>query len=110
VEIMTRNAVKVAAVIITAGLTIDAAHAQNAQALLQHYSCYICHADRETRTGPAYVDMAAKYRGNPNAPALLVAVVRQGSHGTGPWHMPPHPEVSEADARVMVRYILSLRE
>lgn len=29
--------------------------------------------------------------------------------GEGPWHMPPHPEVSDADARRMVRYILSLQ-
>ncbi len=27
----------------------------------------------------------------------------------GPWHMPPHPEVSAAQARVMADYILSLR-
>ncbi len=107
---MSRNAVNIAAMIVTAGLTIGAAHAQDAQALLQHYRCYICHDDRETRTGPAYVDVAAKYRGNPNASTLLVVVVRQGAHGAGPWHMPPHPEVSEADARVMARYILSLRE
>jgi len=28
----------------------------------------------------------------------------------GPWRMPPHPEVSQADAREMVRYILSLKK
>jgi cytochrome c551/c552 len=34
----------------------------------------------------------------------------KGSHGNGPWHMPPHPEVSDADAKAMVRYILSLKK
>lgn len=75
------------------------------QALLQRYKCSSCHADRETKTGPAYVDVAARYRGDPKALATLTAAVKQGSHGAGQWHMPPHPEVSDADARKMVRVL-----
>jgi cytochrome c len=89
---------------------IPSVSAQGPQVLLQYYKCNVCHAERETRTGPAYVDVAARYRGDPKAAAMLTATVRQGAHGAGPWHMPPHPEVSAADARAMVRYILSLRE
>jgi cytochrome c len=99
------------ALIFVSGLAaVGTAHAQDPQVLLQRYKCYICHADQETRTGPAYVDVAARYRGSPNAVSALAAVVRQGAHGAGPWHMPPHPEVSEADAKKMVRYILSLKK
>jgi cytochrome c len=80
------------------------------QALLEHYRCYVCHAEQETRTGPAFVDVATRYRGDARAESRLVPEVRKGTHGSGPWHMPPHPEVSSADAGTMVRYILSLRK
>ncbi len=89
---------------------IGVARAQAPQVLLQQYKCYTCHADDETKTGPAYVDVAAKYRGNPQAVAIVAAVVRKGVRGGGPWHMPPHPEISDADAKKMVRYILSLKK
>jgi cytochrome c len=89
---------------------LGVAQAQAPQVLLQQYKCYICHADDETKTGPAYIDVAAKYRGNPQAVAIVAAVVRKGARSGGPWHMPPHPEVSDVDATKMARYILSLKK
>ena len=89
---------------------IGLAQAQAPQILLQQYKCYICHTDNESKTGPAYADVATRYRGNSQAVAILTAEIRKGVHGSGPWHMPPHPEVSEADARKMARYILSLKK
>ena len=83
--------------------------AEDPRALLHKYKCYVCHADARTKTGPAFVAVAARYRNDPKAFAALVAAVKDGAHGAGPWHMPPHPEVTDADARRMVRYILSLR-
>jgi cytochrome c len=79
------------------------------QALLTHYKCYICHADRETKAGPAYVDVAAQYRKTPDAVSVIALEIRRGLRHGGPWHMPPHPEVSAAEARAMARYIVSLR-
>lgn len=78
--------------------------------LLEKYKCMFCHAEREEKTGPAFVDIAASYKGSARAVDALTAAIRKGSHGSGPWHMPPHPEVSEAEAKVMVRYILSLEK
>jgi cytochrome c len=78
--------------------------------LLQQYKCYYCHADKEEKAGPAFADVAARYKGKSQAVDRLIATVRRGRHGDGPWHMPPHPEVSEADAKEMVRYILSLQQ
>jgi len=83
--------------------------AQTAQELLRQYKCYICHADDETKTGPAYVDVAGRYRGNPQAVAIVSGVVRKGASSGGPWHMPPHPEISSREATTMARYILSLK-
>ena len=85
----------------------DLVHAQGPQALLRQYKCYVCHSDTEAGAGPAYVDVAEKYRGNKEAVKILVATVKKGTHGSGPWHMPPHPEVSDADALTMARYILA---
>ena len=79
------------------------------QALLTHYKCYICHADRETKAGPAYVDVATQYRKTPDAISVIALEIRRGLRHGGPWHMPPHPEVSVAEARAMSRYIMSLR-
>lgn len=83
--------------------------AQSPEILLQRYKCYICHADDESKTGPAYRDVATRYKGNSQAVAILTAAIRNGAHGSGPWHMPPHLEVSDADAKKMARYILSLK-
>jgi hypothetical protein len=38
----------------------------------------------------------------------MVRLIRQGQHGEGPWHMPPHSEAGLADAKAMADYILSL--
>ena len=93
-----------------ASFAVGVAQAEPPQVLLEKYRCYLCHADHEVKTGPAYVDVAARYRGNSRAVAILAATVRKGARGSGPWHMPPHPEVSDADAKTMVRYILSLQK
>jgi cytochrome c len=75
---------------------------------LTHYRCYICHSDRETLVGPAFADVAGFYRGRRDAISKIAADIRKGIKGGGPWHMPPHPEVSPREAREMARYIMLL--
>ena len=89
--------------------TPNIVRAQDPQVLLHRYRCYVCHADAEALAGPAYVDVAAKYKGKPQALATISAVIKNGARRGGPWHMPPHPEVSDAEAMVMARYILSIK-
>jgi len=79
-----------------------------ATALMNQYRCYVCHADTEPKAGPAFADVAAAYRGKPKAQSTVAAVIRRGQHGGGPWHMPPHPEISAAEANTIARYILAL--
>jgi|APFre7841882630_1041343.scaffolds.fasta_scaffold11751_2 cytochrome c len=88
-------------------LAAQAVQAEDAQVLLQKYDCHLCHARDEAKTGPAYAEIAAKYRDDPKAASALTALVRKGAHGDGPWHMPPLPQVPDADARKMVEYILA---
>ena len=98
---------------VTAAFCVAAAAADggaaDAQALLTHYKCYICHADRETKAGPAYADVAARLRDNPDAVSLIAREIRRGLRRGGPWHMPPHPEVSNEEARTIARYIMSVK-
>jgi cytochrome c len=79
------------------------------QELLEKYRCITCHADREAAAGPAWVDIAAHYRGERQASKLVADKIRSGARGSGPWHMPPHPEVSKEDAATMARYILAIK-
>jgi len=75
---------------------------------MTRYRCYICHADRHALAGPAFEDVAIAWRGQSDAAARMARVIRGGAASGGPWHMPPHPEVSQREARAMARYILSL--
>ena len=77
---------------------------------LTRYRCYVCHADREPGAGPAFADISAAWRGRQDAVATIASDIRSGLRTGGPWHMPPHPEVSAAEARAMARYIMSLRD
>ena len=79
------------------------------QVLLDQYRCTVCHAQREALAGPAWVDVATRYRGTRQAEATVAARIRDGVQGGGPWHMPPHPEISPSDAATMARYILAPR-
>jgi cytochrome c len=75
---------------------------------LTRYRCYICHSDQDPLAGPAFVDVAKSYGGRRDAIDSIARDIRDGVRTGGPWHMPPHPEVSPAEARAMARYIMSL--
>ena len=71
-------------------------------------NCMACHAVANKLVGPAYKDVAAKYAGQSDAEAKLVQKVMKG--GSGVWGavpMPANPQVSEAEARTLVKWILS---
>ena len=82
----------------------------DAAATLAHYRCYTCHADRESLAGPAFADIAARYRDRKDAVSHVAREIATGVRTGGPWHMPPHPEVSRDEARAMARYIMSLED
>ena len=66
-----------------------------------------CHAVATRMIGPAYKDVAARYKGQKDAEAALAVKIRKGSSGAwGPIPMPPNPQVSESDAATMATWIL----
>ena len=56
--------------------------ATGAEGLLKQYACIACHAVATKVVGPAYKDVAAKYRGNKDAEQMLIAKVKSGGVGT----------------------------
>lgn len=71
-------------------------------------NCMACHAVGTKLVGPAYKDVAAKYAGQKGAEDKLVQKVMKGGSGVwGPVPMPANPQVSEAEARSLVKWVLA---
>lgn len=80
------------------------------EALAKAKKCMICHSVEKTKVGPSYKVIAAKYAGKKDAEAKLVGTVLKGGSGSfGTTAMPANAGVSEADAKTLVAWILSLK-
>lgn len=80
------------------------------EALAKKYNCFACHSVDKKVVGPAYKDVAAKYRGDKGAEAKLFDKVKKG--GAGVWGqvpMPPNSNVPDADIKALVHWVLSLK-
>src|SRR5690606_13865546 len=79
------------------------------KALVESLTCKSCHNVNDVSVGPAYVAVADKYKGNPQAERHLINKIIKG--GSGVWGetvMPANPDMKEADADKIVTWILSL--
>ncbi|MFG6447051.1 c-type cytochrome [Roseateles sp. BYS180W] len=77
------------------------------QALGQGHGCNSCHATHEKIVGPAWASIAQKYAADADAEATLMQSVRRGSQGKwGRAAMPPHPNLSDDELRLLVRAVL----
>ena len=88
-----------------------AVHAAAGEDLIKKNGCTACHSIDKKLVGPAYVDVAAKYKGDASAPAKLFDKVKKG--GSGVWGqvpMPPNPQVSDADLKTIIAYVLALKK
>jgi cytochrome c len=71
-------------------------------------ACMGCHAVDRKLVGPSFQQIAAKYKGDPQASTRLDAKVRDG--GSGVWGvipMPSHPSMNGADIQKVVAWILA---
>ncbi|MCK6413270.1 MAG: c-type cytochrome [Azonexus sp.] len=87
----------------------SAAHAS--EAIVKKARCVACHTVDQKRVGPAYQEVAAKYKGDTKAAARLFDKVRTG--GAGVWGevpMLPHPadKISDDDLKAAIAWILAL--
>jgi cytochrome c len=72
--------------------------------------CTVCHSVANKIVGPAFKEVAAKYRNDKTAEAKLAKKVKEG--GVGVWGqvpMPPNSTVSDDDITKLVKWILSLK-
>ena len=99
---------KLVAVAAIAGLMGSAAAFADAGAdLAKAKNCLACHAVDKKLVGPAYKDVAAKYKGDAKAPAMLAAKIKAGGKGVwGEIPMPPN-NVTEAEAKELATWVLS---
>ena len=80
----------------------------DAKALFTKNNCAACHAADMKLVGPSIKDVSAKYKDQADALAMLEGKVKNGAVGTwGQIPMPPHPQVSDEDINVMVKWMVS---
>ena len=84
--------------------------AKAAEALAQKSGCIACHNVDKKIIGPAYKDVAAKYKADKDAETKLAVKVKTGGSGVwGPVPMPPNAQVSDADVKTLMAWIMSLK-
>lgn len=84
--------------------------AQASQQLAQSKACLACHNIDKKVVGPSFKEIAKKYAGKKGIEAQLATKVTKGGGGVwGTMPMPANPQVSEAEAKQLVKWILTLK-
>lgn len=96
------------AALLLSGAPLSADALAEGEALVKKSGCMACHQVSRKVVGPAYLDVAKKYKGQAGAAETLVQKVKKGGSGVwGPVPMTPHPQIPDADIRKMVDWILA---
>jgi cytochrome c len=84
--------------------------AERGMELIAKSDCLTCHKVVEASVGPAYEAVAAKYPDNDAVvDSLAQKIIKGGAGNWGTVPMTPHPDMSQEDAKAMVKYVLSLK-
>jgi cytochrome c len=99
------------ALLAALALATFAAQADDASmlAVMDKAGCMACHTKDKKLVGPSFKDIAAKYKGQADAPAKLAEKVRKGGSGVfGPVPMAPNPpdKISDKDLKEAIELIL----
>ena len=96
--------------VVVASIGLHAAPALAQADLAQKKNCMACHAIDTKLVGPSYKDVAAKYAGQKDAVDKLSQKVLKG--GAGVWGavpMPANPQVTDAEAKQLVQWIMTIK-
>jgi cytochrome c len=96
--------------ILAAVATMSALPAWASADLAQKKNCMACHATDKKLIGPSYKDVASKYAGQKDAADKLAQKIQKG--GSGVWGavpMPANPQVSEAEAKQLASWVLTVK-
>ena len=78
--------------------------------LAKKNACMACHAVDKKIVGPAFKDVAAKYAGDKTAADKLATKIQKGGAGVwGPMPMPANTQVSEAEAKKLAAWVLTVK-
>src|SRR6185295_2470367 len=84
--------------------------ASDGPAIATKYGCLGCHNTSMKLVGPAYKEIAAKYKSDRDAAEKLEQQIHKGGSGKwGPIIMPPFPQISPAETKVLSGWILGLK-
>jgi cytochrome c len=98
------------AILAAIGMSLAILPASANEELAKKNACTACHAVDKKVVGPAFKEVAAKYRNDKGAEAKLTEKVKKG--GVGVWGqvpMPPNTAVPDADVKTLVKWVLSLK-
>lgn len=100
----------VISMVVAAGLMVaGSAMATDMPAVAKKNNCTACHAVDKKMVGPAWKDVAAKYKGDDAAWDKLADKIKKGGSGAwGKMPMPPNPKVSDADMKEILDFIKGL--
>jgi cytochrome c len=90
-------------------LTLGSAGAwAGAEDAMTKAGCLACHAKDKKIVGPAFKDIAAKYKGQDVTAKLMDKVRKGGSGSFGPVPMSPNPpdKINDGDLKEAVEFIL----
>ena len=100
----------IVSMITAAGLLVaGSALAAEMPAVAKKNNCVACHAIDKKLVGPAWADVAKKYKGDAGAAAHLDGVISKGGKGVwGPMPMPPNPKITAEETKELVDFVLGL--
>ncbi len=83
----------------------------NGAKLMAAADCMSCHKEQVKLVGPAFKEIANKYKAANDAmiDTLANKVIKGGKGNWGEVPMTPHPTIAVADAKEMVKYILTVK-
>ena len=87
----------------------EAGYLSQGRVMLEKSDCKACHFTDKKSVGPAFAEVAKRYKGDANAVASLSNKIIKGGGGVwGDAIMTAHPQLAQTEASEMVKYILSL--
>lgn len=94
----------------SAVMTLCASPALASMDLAKAKNCTACHAVDKKLVGPAYKEVATKYASDGDAVSKLATKIMKG--GVGAWGqipMPANPQVSQAEAETLAKWVMSAK-
>ncbi len=98
---------KFAIMLASAVLAFSSAANASVEDDMKSNRCFTCHSVDKAMAGPAFKDVAAKYKGNAGAAAALGDKIINGASGTwGDKKMPPYKKLTKEQAEAMATWVL----